>query len=115
VQEVSNEDTLAFDLTEHILLCYKSINKSKVNHQSTYNLLSLLQAVTTCFGLMNPSSGLCTKQHVKYNDMSTSSTFVAFFCGIPHNNYHYNKTVTVKVPSLRLKIIRNIIGNMKRE
>jgi len=25
--------------------------------------------------------------------MSTYGTFVVFPCGIPHHNYHYNKTV----------------------
>jgi len=52
VQEVSDEDILAFDLTEHILLCYNVTNEKKnVNHQSKHNY-SLLQTVTTCFGLI---------------------------------------------------------------
>jgi len=35
------------------------------------------------------------------------------FSGIPHQNYYYyNKTVMVQGPLLRLKIIKNITGNM---
>jgi hypothetical protein len=51
---------------------------------------------------------------VRCNDMSTHGTFVVFFCGIPHHNYHYNITVPAKDPLLKLKIIKNIIGNKKK-
>ena len=34
------------------------------------------------------------------------------FSGIPDQNYYYNKTVMVQGPLLRLKIIKNIMGNM---
>ena len=47
------------------------------------------------------------KYQVKYNDMSTYSTLVVLFCGIPHHNYHYIKIIIVKGTLLRLKIIRN--------
>jgi hypothetical protein len=34
--------------------------------------------------------------------------------GIPQHNYFYSKIVILKNPLLRLKIIRNIIGNKKK-
>jgi len=47
--------------------------------------------------------------------MSIHGAFVVFFCGIPHHNYHYNITVLAKDPLLRLKSIKNIIGNKKKK
>ena len=38
--------------------------------------------------------------------------FRCVFCGIPHNNYHYNEIIIVTGPLLRLKIVKNIIGNI---
>jgi hypothetical protein len=52
------------------------------------------------------------KQQLQSNDMSTYSTSDVFFCGIPHHNYHYNNTVTVNGPLLRLIIIENSIRNI---
>jgi hypothetical protein len=42
------------------------------------------------------------EQQVKFNDMPTCSTVGVFFCIISYHIYHYNKTVVVKCPLLRI-------------
>jgi hypothetical protein len=65
---------------------------------------------------ISPSSGLYTKQTVGIMQWHVNiQTFVVFFSGIRHHNYHNNKIAMVKGSLLRLKIIRNFFFTMAQQ
>ena len=47
---------------EHSPLCNNSIEEKKISHQSKHGLHFLVEALATCFGLINPSLGPYTRQ-----------------------------------------------------
>jgi len=103
---VSCEVTVS--LKTHIRLC-----DNLINYQSKHNSYFIPQALATCFGLINPSLSHVQKTKNRYKTTPCQHAVLSlWFCGIYHNNYHYNEIIIVRGPLPRLKIIKNVIGNV---
>jgi len=85
-----------FNLMEYSSLCIVQPRKnSKFLVQHNVYFLSGVQA--TCFGLIKPSLGLCTrhsKNKVWHINVSASAVFVS--CGFPHCSWYYTKNCNGK-------------------